>query len=273
MIVSRGEVAPPCAPALDLELKETIGTAVVKPVDDPPRLDPSRLRIPGEHLDRAPLVHELADLLAGPVREDDPRGVMKTPKHDPDLLADLVDEDHDRARARDGGGELAERLGHEARLQARQRVAHVTVELGAGDQRRHRIDHDHVDGVGADECLGDLERLLAGVRLGDEQLVDVHAELPGVDRVERVLGVDERGDAAQALGLGDDVERQRGLARGLRAVDLGDPSSRQTADAERHVERDGAGRDDRDLLEGTARAETHDRALAELPLDLRDCQL
>src|SRR3989442_9045593 len=70
MIVSRGEVAPPCAPALDLELKETIGTAVVKPVDDPPRLDPSRLRIPGEHLDRAPLVHELADLLAGPVRED-----------------------------------------------------------------------------------------------------------------------------------------------------------------------------------------------------------
>ena len=94
-----------------------------------------------------------------------------------------------------------------------------------------------------------------------------------VDRVERVLGVDERGDAAQALGLGDDVERQRGLARGLRAVDLGDPASRQAADAERHVERDGAGRNDGDLLERAARAEAHDRALAELPLDLRDREL
>jgi hypothetical protein len=44
----------------------------------------------------------------------------------------------------------------------------------------------------ADEHVGDLERLLAGVRLGHEQLVDVHAELPRVRGVEGVLGVDER---------------------------------------------------------------------------------
>src|SRR5207253_7419035 len=90
---------------------------------------------------------------------------------------------------------------------------------------------------------------------------------------ERMLGVDERGDAAQMLRLGDHVERERGLAGGLRAVDLGDPSSRQAADAERHVERQGASRNDRDLLEGAAGAQAHDRALAKLPLDLRDRQL
>ena len=50
----------------------------------------------------------------------------------------------------------------------------------------------------AHEHVGDLERLLAGVGLGDEELVDVHPELAGVGRVERVLGVDERGDAAAA---------------------------------------------------------------------------
>ena len=37
-----------------------------------------------------------------------------------------------------------------------------------------------------------------------------------IDGVERVLGVDEGGDAAQVLGLGDDVQSQRGLAGRLR---------------------------------------------------------
>ena len=46
------------------------------------------------------------------------------------------------------------------------------------------------------EHVGDLERLLAGVGLRDEQRVDVDAELLRVVGVERVLGVDERGDAA-----------------------------------------------------------------------------
>src|SRR5207245_2230612 len=127
-------------------------------------------------------------------------------EHHADLLADLVDEDHDGARARDGGSELAERLGHEASLEARQRVAHIAVELGARDQRRQRVDPDHVDGVGPDAWLGN-------------------------------------------------------------------PSSRQAAYSERHVERDGARRNDGDLLEGTAGAQAHDRALAKLPLDLRDRQL
>ena len=35
--------------------------------------------------------------------------------------------------------------------------------------------HDDVDAAGADQRLGDLERLLAGVRLADEQLIDVDA--------------------------------------------------------------------------------------------------
>src|SRR5439155_19625173 len=59
------------------------------------------------------------------------RGRLWRSKPDPDFFADLVDEDHDGAGAGDGGGELAEGLRHEARLQAGQRVAHVAVELGA----------------------------------------------------------------------------------------------------------------------------------------------
>ena len=118
------------------------------------------------------------------------------------------------------------------------------------------VDDEHVDGAGAHQRLGDLERLLAGVGLGDQQIVDVDAELPGVDRVERVLGVDEGADAAALLGLGDDVQRQRRLARGFRPVDLDDAAARQAADAERDVEAERAGRDrlDVDRLDRRRRA-------------------
>ena len=57
-----------------------------------------------------------------------------------------------------------------------------------------------VDRARADEHLGDLERLLAVVRLGDEQVVRVDAELLGVLGVERVLGVDEGREARRSSG-------------------------------------------------------------------------
>src|SRR6202011_6026439 len=69
------------------------------------------------------------------------------------------------------------------------------------------------------------------------------------------------------LRLADDREGERRLARGLGAEDLDHPSTRQAADADRVVDRNRAGRDglDRQVL---ALAEAHDRALAELALDL-----
>jgi hypothetical protein len=82
-----------------------------------------------------------------------------------------------------------------------------------------------------------------------------------------VLRVDEGRDAAGPLGVGDGVQRERGLAGGLRAVDLDDAAAREAADAEGHVQRDGAGGDDGDGRALVA-AQAHDRALAELTVDL-----
>ena len=90
-----------------------------------------------------------------------------------------------------------------------------------------------------------------------------------VRRIHRVLGVDERADAAAALSLGHDVVDERRLPRRLRAEDLDDAAARQAADPERHVERERACRDrsDRDLR---TVAHAHDGPLAELPLDLAE---
>ena len=137
-------------------------------------------------------------------------------------------------------GHLAQRLAHQAGLQTDVAVAHLALDLGARHERGDGVDDDDVEGAGADQHVGDLERLLAGVGLRDQQRVGVDAELLGVLRVERVLGVDERRDAAGGLRVGDRVQGHRRLAGGLRAVDLDDAAARQAADAERDVERDRA---------------------------------
>jgi hypothetical protein len=80
-------------------------------------------------------------------------------------------------------------------------------------QRGDRVDHQHVHGTGAHQHFRHLQRLLAGVRLGHDQVVDLDTELLGIDGIQGVLGVDERRGAAGLLGLGDHLQGQGGLAR------------------------------------------------------------
>ena len=81
-----------------------------------------------------------------------------------------------------------------------ERVAHLALDLGPRHERRHRVEDDAVDAARADERLGDLEGLLAGVGLADQELVDVDPAGAGVARVEGMLDVDEGGHAAACAG-------------------------------------------------------------------------
>ena len=74
-------------------------------------------------------------------------GGLGVAEHHPDLVADLVDEDHRGHGLADGRGEFAQGLGHQAGLGAHLGVPHVAFDLGAGHQGGHRIHHRHVDGV------------------------------------------------------------------------------------------------------------------------------
>src|SRR6266849_10551509 len=109
-------------------------------------------------------------------------------------------------------------------------VAHLPLELGTRNEGSHRINHQDVYRTGADERVGDLKRLLARIGLGDQQVVDIDPELAGIARVERMLGVDEGAGPAPALRLGNDVQREGGLARALRPVDLDAAATREPAD-------------------------------------------
>jgi len=234
-----------------------------------------------DHLDADAIADRLHALLEGldPADVEPDRRVeleratarrrLRVAEHDADLLAQLVREDADRVGAVERSGELAERLAHQPCLQADVAVPHLPLDLGLRRQRRDRVDRDDVESAGADQELGDLERLLAGVRLRDEQVVDVDADPLRVRGIHRMLGVDEGADAPTTLRLGDHVVDESGLARRLRAEDLDDPAAREAADPEREVERERPGRDgaDRDCRRVV---HPHHGALAEGALDLAE---
>jgi len=66
----------------------------------------------------------------------------------------------ERVGALDVTGELAQRLGHEARMQAKLHLAHLALDLGLRRERRHGVDDDHIHRAGAHEHVRDLECLL-----------------------------------------------------------------------------------------------------------------
>lgn len=139
--------------------------------------------------------------------------------------------------------------------------------IGTGDQSGHGVHHHHVDGAGADQGLGDFQGLLAGVRLGDQHILDPHAQGPGIGGIQGVLGVHKGHLAAQLLGLGQNVQGQGGLTGGLRPVDLDDAPPGHAADAQGQVQGQGAGGDGLHVGLGVF-AVSHDGALAVHLLDL-----
>ena len=172
---------------------------------------------------------------------------LRIAEHHADLFADLVGENAAGPRLGNQRGQFAHRRAHQARLRADGGVADLAFEFLFRDQRRDGIEHDDVERIGAHERLDNPKRFFAGARLRDEQIVQVHAELARVLRIERVLDVDERREAAALLGLGDDGERQRRLAGRFRAVNFHDAAAREAADAERAIDQNVAGGNDVDV--------------------------
>ena len=171
-----------------------------------------------------------------------------------------------------GGSELAERLRHQPRLQPDVSVAHVAFEFCPGHESGDAVHDDNVHGAAAHEVLHDLQRLLAGVRLRDEERVHLHAALCGVGGVQCVLSVYVGGGAAATLRFRDDVAAERGLSCGLRSEYLGDPPLRDPSYAQGQVQRDGARGDGFHVQALGGFSQPHDRSVPELPFYLPESQ-
>ena len=123
-------------------------------------------------------------------------GGFRVAEHDADLRAQLVGEDDRGLGLVDGAGKFAKRLRHEAGLHTHGGIAHIAFDFGTGDEGGDRVDHDDIHAAGADEGFGDLKRLFAGIGLRDEQVINIHTDAGGIDRVEGVFHINECRDAA-----------------------------------------------------------------------------
>ncbi|MNV55214.1 hypothetical protein D3C71_1474410 [compost metagenome] len=96
----------------------------------------------------------------------------------------------------------------------------------------------------------------------------MHPQFLGVLHIQRVFGIHKRAGTAQLLHLGNHLQRERGLARRFRAIDLDHTATGQAAHAQRDIEAQRAGGDNLDVLDHLTFTQAHDRALAKLLLDL-----
>ena len=150
------------------------------------------------------------------------------------------------------------------------RVTDFTFDFGFWRQCGNGVDHDNVNGTRTRQRVTNFQRLLTGVRLRTQQVVDIHTQLAGINRVQRVLGIDKRTGFTFALCRGDHLQRQGSFTGGLWPVDFYDTAHRQTASAQRDIQRKRTGGDGFHI-HGTVFTQAHDGAFTELLFDLAQC--
>ena len=146
-------------------------------------------------------------------------------------------------------------------------VAHLAFDFRFRGQRRNRIDYDHVHRVRAHEHVGNFQRLLTGIRLGNQQLINVNTQLFRINRVQCVLGIHKGTGFTLFLRFRDNLQSQRGFTGALRAVNLNDPAVRKTTNAQSNIQPKGAGGYGRNRLTGLV-AHLHYSTFTELTFDL-----
>jgi hypothetical protein len=136
-----------------------------------------------------------------------------------------------------------------------------------GHQRRDGVDDQHVDRAGAHQRVGDLERLLAGIGLAEissSSTFDAELASRSSDRA-RARRRRRRQVPPDFWASAMHMQRQRGLARAFRPVDLDDAAARQIRRCPSAMSRPREPVEiASDLGDGGARAELHDRAFAEV---------
>ena len=179
---------------------------------------------------------------------------LRRAEHHADLLADLVREQAQRLRAVEVAGQLAHRLATSSaparRPSGRPSGPRAPRAASAPPPSRPPRRRPRRSARACRRSRAPARRSRAGRRAA--RRCSTPSSL-GVQRVHRVLGVDERAHAAELLRLGDHVVDERRLAGGLRAEDLDDAPARHAADAEREVERQRARGDRVDLAPGRPR--------------------
>ncbi len=141
-------------------------------------------------------------------------------------------------------------------------IPHLAVNLRFWHKSRHRVHNHDVNRPGANHGFRNLQRLLPVVRLGNVEIVNIHADILRIHGIQRVLRVDKAGDASALLHLCNHVQRHRRLTAGFRAVHLDHSPLRHPAQPQRQIKAQSAGGNRLYIQIDPRIAKLHHRALS-----------
>ena len=152
------------------------------------------------------------------------------------------------------------------------RVAHFAFDFSLGNKCRDGVDDNDVNATRTNQHVGNFQRLLTGIRLGDQEVIRVDAEGARIDGIKCVFGVDKCRVSTCFLRAGNCMKCNGRLTGGFRAVDFNDAPSRQTANSKSDIKSQRTSGDH--LHRGTRIiSQSHDRSLTKLLIDLREREL
>ena len=99
-------------------------------------------------------------------------------------------------------------------------VPHLPFDFRPGYQGRYRVDDDNINGTAANKRVTDFQSLFSVIRLGNQQVINIHAQTAGIIRIQGMLRVDKSRIASHLLGFRDHMQRYCRFAGRFRPVDF-----------------------------------------------------
>ena len=78
-------------------------------------------------------------------------------------------------------------------------VSHIALNLCLRDKCCNRVNDHDIHRTGTYHRLSDLKCLLTVIRLGNIKIVDINTDVLRIDRIKRMLCINETGDSASLL--------------------------------------------------------------------------
>ena len=168
-------------------------------------------------------------------------GGFRVAKHYTNFHTNLVNKDNQAVGGFNITCQLAQRLGHQSSLQTYMMITHLALNFCTWCQCRHRVHNQYITGTGSNQHIGHLQRLFTGIGLGYHQIVHLHPQLLGIDRVQGVLRIDKGAGTTGLLRFGNYLQGQCCFTGGFRTIDLNNAPLWQPTYTQCNIQAQGTG--------------------------------
>ena len=122
-------------------------------------------------------------------------------------------------------------------------ISHFAFNFGFGRHCSDRVNNENINRTGTHQGFCNFQCLFTAVRLGNQQVVNIHTQCTGIGGVQCVLHVNEGHFAALLLGFGCNMESNSRFTGAFRTIQFYDSAPWNATDTESKIQCHRAGRD------------------------------